>query len=266
MRLTVVGCAGSFAGPRSPASCYLVQADDAAGRTWSVVLDMGSGAFGALQRVVDPFAIDAVGLSHLHPDHFVDLCGLYVYLRYHPERGAVATGEPGNLAVRGPAATRTRLGVTYGTDDGEDFSGAFRFSRWRPDEPWQVGPLTLTPFAVEHPIEAYAVRVTGPSESGEGSAVLTFSGDTDECAGLVEAASGADLLLVEAAFVEDRDRSRGVHLTGLRAGRAAVAAGARRVVLTHLPAWTAPAAVLAEASSVYGGPLDVAAQGAVYDI
>ena len=85
----MVGCSGSFPSPDSPASCYLVEADDAQGRTWRVVLDLGSGALGPLQRytrldTVD--GLDAVVLSHLHPDHFSDVCGLYVFRRYAPGR------------------------------------------------------------------------------------------------------------------------------------------------------------------------------------
>jgi len=59
MRLTVIGCSGSFAGPDSPASSYLVQADDGQ-RTWNVLFDLGSGALGALQRHVDPADLDAL--------------------------------------------------------------------------------------------------------------------------------------------------------------------------------------------------------------
>ena len=66
MRLTIVGCSGSLAGPSSPASCYLVQAEYE-GRTWNLVLDLGNGALGALQQHIDLMAIDAVVLSHLHP-------------------------------------------------------------------------------------------------------------------------------------------------------------------------------------------------------
>src|SRR5690625_1626328 len=88
MRLTVVGCSGSMSGPDSAASCYLVQADGPDGeggtRTWSIVLDLGSGAFGALLRHLDPAHLDAVVLSHLHADHVVDMTGLEVYRRYHP--------------------------------------------------------------------------------------------------------------------------------------------------------------------------------------
>jgi ribonuclease BN (tRNA processing enzyme) len=75
MRLVVVGCAGSYPGPDSPASCYLLEEQDGAGRTWRILLDLGSGALGALHRYADPLAVDAVFLSHLHPDHCMDLCG-----------------------------------------------------------------------------------------------------------------------------------------------------------------------------------------------
>ena len=98
-----MGCAGSFPSPDSPASCYLVEADDGDGRTWRVVLDLGSGALGPLQRYTRLDALDAVVLSHLHPDHFVDVCGLYVARRYSPD-GPVA----GALPVYGPAATGAR--------------------------------------------------------------------------------------------------------------------------------------------------------------
>ena len=92
MRLTVVGCSGSFPGVGSPASCYLLQApDDVTGETVSVVVDLGSGALGALQQYVRPDGIDAVLLSHMHPDHFMDLCGLYVTRRYRPG-GATPSG------------------------------------------------------------------------------------------------------------------------------------------------------------------------------
>ena len=76
MRLTIIGCSGSFAGPNSPASSYLVQSEHE-GRTWNLVLDMGPGSLGALQRHIELDAIDAIVISHLHPDHCLDLTGLF---------------------------------------------------------------------------------------------------------------------------------------------------------------------------------------------
>jgi ribonuclease BN (tRNA processing enzyme) len=72
MRLTIVGCSGSFPGPDSPASCYLVEAEHD-GATFRLVLDLGSGALGHLQRYTDLESVDAVVLSHLHADHCLDI-------------------------------------------------------------------------------------------------------------------------------------------------------------------------------------------------
>jgi len=74
------------------------------------------------------------------------------------------------------------------------------------------------------------------------------------------------VLLAEASFQEGRDRTRGVHLTGLRAGRVAADAGCRRLVLTHVPVWTDPDVVVAEARSVFPGPVERARPGAVLHV
>lgn len=258
MRLTVVGCAGSFPGPGSAASCYLVQADDAAGRTWSVLLDLGSGALGPLQRLLDPGDVDAVALSHLHPDHMADLCGLYVYLKYRPD-GRVRAPLP----VHGPVGTERRLEEAYGSEAGERLTDQLDVHLWDPAAPVRVGPLTLTPVPVHHPVPAFGVRVEGPAEDDPArTVVLAYTGDTDACAGVDALATGADLLLSEAAFVEGRDDAvRGIHLTGRRAGEAATAGGARRLLLTHVPAWNAPDVATAEAREVYAGPVEAARPG-----
>ena len=257
MRVRVVGCSGSLPGPSSSASCYLVEADDAQGRTWRVVLDLGSGALGPLQGWTDPRTIDAVALSHLHADHCLDLCGLYVSLRYDP-----AGPPPARLPVHGPTGTAARLARAYDLEPDPGMSAELDVREWTPGAPVHVGPLTITPHPVEHPVEAYALRVEGSAEGDPSRrVVLTYSGDTDACPGLQAAAEQADLLLAEAAFEEGRDAARGIHLTGLRAGEAARDARAARLVLTHLPPWNDPDLALADARRAYDGPLELAAAG-----
>ncbi|MFP5282698.1 MAG: MBL fold metallo-hydrolase, partial [Actinomycetes bacterium] len=100
MELTVVGCSGSVSGPTSPASAYLISAPYE-GRAFSLLLDLGPGAFGALWNYLDPAEVDAVGLSHLHPDHCLDLCAFYVAARYSPSAPwpqIPLYGPPGSLA------------------------------------------------------------------------------------------------------------------------------------------------------------------------
>src|SRR5712691_9314386 len=105
MRLTVIGCAGSFPGPDSPASCYLVEADG-----FRLLLDLGNGALGGLQRHAGLFDIDAICLSHLHGDHCLDMAAYWVARTYAPDGpgpGSRSTARPARLtgwpARRAPA-------------------------------------------------------------------------------------------------------------------------------------------------------------------
>jgi ribonuclease BN (tRNA processing enzyme) len=260
VRLTVLGCAGSFPGPDSAASGYLVQADDADGRTWTVLLDLGNGALSALQRYGDPTALDAIGLSHLHADHVADMAVLNVMLRYHPD------GPRAPVAVHGPVGTAERLDQLVGKDPATSTDEQFVVSEWAVGSPVVVGPLALEPVPVNHPVPAFGIRVTGPSDADPARAVtLAYSGDTDACPGLDALADGVDLLLAEAGFLDGRDDAlRGIHLSGRRAGEAAARGGAHRLVLTHIPAWNDPAVALAEASAVYDGPIELARPGGVH--
>jgi len=259
MRLVVVGCAGSYPSADAAASSYLVQADDADGRTWTVLLDLGNGALSGLQRYGDPTALDAIAVSHLHSDHVADLVVLNVLRRYRPD------GPLPPVDLWGPQGTQERLADMAGKDPATGLDGQFRFRTWDPDAPVRVGPLTLTPVPVRHPVPAFGILVTGPWEADpDRTATIGYTGDTDECAGL-DRLAGADLLLCEAGFRDGFDDDvRGIHLTGARAGAAAARGGAGRLVLTHLTAWEAPADVVAHASAHYGGSVDVATPGATF--
>lgn len=247
MDLTIVGCSGSLAGPESPASCYLLRAEHE-GRPWQVVLDLGSGALGALQRHTDPLALDAVVLSHLHPDHCLDLTGLRVMRAHGP------TPADGDLAVHAPAGADERMARAYGVLEPEPMKG-MDFVDLVDSVPFEVGPFTITPYAMLHPVPTYGLRVEADG------AVLAYTADTDTCHGLELLLRDADLALSEASYLEGRDTGRGVHLTARRAATAARDAGARRLMLTHLPPWTSAEAASAEAAQVWPGEVEIAQVG-----
>ena len=255
MRLTVVGCSGSFPGPTSPASCYLVQAEHE-GRTWNVVLDLGNGALGPLQRFIDPRTIDAVFLSHLHPDHCIDLCGLYVIQRYHPEGAALVP-----LPVYGPTGTGPRMAEAYGLEEADAMDSEFSYRDLEDRTPVRVGPFTVTPHRVNHPIEAYGLRVEADG------AVLAYTGDTDTCDALKPLCSNASLVLADAAFVDGRDTVEGIHMSGSRAAQAALdAGGVRRLMLTHIPTWNDPEVCRDQAARVWPGEVELAVPDAAYEL
>ncbi|WP_221634234.1 MBL fold metallo-hydrolase [Nocardioides luti] len=249
--MTVVGCCGSFPGPESPASCYLLEADHH-GRTWRVLLDLGSGALGALQRYADPLEVDAVLLSHLHADHCLDLAGYYVMRKYHPD------GPQPRIPVWGPDGTADRMARAYDLPLDPGMHEEFDFRAW--DGPVQIGPFAVEPVAVDHPVPAYGLRVTADGVT------LGYSGDTGPCPGLDEVARDVDVLLAEASFVVGGDNPDGLHLTGADCGAVASRAGARSLLVTHVPPWHDPEVALREATGLYDGPCELARAGAVYEV
>ncbi len=243
MKLTVVGCSGSFPGPDSPASCYLLEHDGA-----RILLDLGNGALGALQRYADIYAIDAVLLSHLHVDHCIDLCSYYVARKYHPG------GAHQRIPVFGPSGTADRMAAAYGLPVKPGMHDEFNFMRHDPD-PTMVGPFRIETVRVAHPVETYAIKVSAGGRS------LVYSGDTGPTPALVDIARGADLALFEASFVDQPDNPVDLHMTGGQAAEHASRAGVGRLVLTHLVAWNDTARVVDEAAAVYDGELIVASSG-----
>jgi len=255
LTITVVGCSGSFAGPDSPASCYLIESTvDAV--TTRVVLDLGNGSLGPLQSYCNPVTdLDAILVTHLHPDHFIDLCGLYVLRKYNPH----GTSDVPQVLF-GPKGLFRRMQLAYYGSADVERSGEFDDRRVRDGETFEVGSLRITPVRVEHPVEAYGYRVESPAGT------VAFSGDTDATPALTPLLADADLALVDAAFVEGRDEIRGIHLTARRAVQAALTAGGvGRLVLTHIPPWNDPAVTLAEAAELWPG-VELARAGARYSL
>ena len=253
MRLVVIGCSGSYPGPDSPASSYLVEAEDG-DRTWRVLLDLGSGALGSLQQVRDPLSIDAVLISHLHPDHWFDLSGYYVMRKYHP------SGPQPRIPVYGPPGTAEHMAKAYGLPLKPGMNEEFEVFTYDRLGPITIGPLRFDVATVAHPVDAYAIKVT------HGDTALVYSGDTGPCEALVELSRGVDLLLAEAAFRDGEANPRDLHMTGREAAQAAVRAGVGRLVLTHVPPWYDARLALEEARPVFSGPLDLAHTHATYEL
>ncbi|MPZ60963.1 MAG: MBL fold metallo-hydrolase [Propionibacteriales bacterium] len=252
MKLTIVGMSGSYPGPDSAASCYLVEQEHE-GRTHRLVLDLGSGALGQLQRYTRLDEIDAVLLSHLHADHCLDLCGFYVVRRYYCEKSLP------RVPVYGPRGTAGRLARAYGLPLHPGMTTEFDFRSY-PDGRFSLGPFSIRRTRVRHPVPAYAVRI----EAGGSS--LVYSGDTGACGSLVRLAAGCDLFLCEGSFVESADNPPDLHMTGKEAAEHASRAGVGRLVLTHIPPTVDQMEVLADAKPAYAGPLDVARPGATYTL
>jgi ribonuclease BN (tRNA processing enzyme) len=244
MRLTVIGCSGSFPGPDSPASCYLLEAEG-----FRLVMDMGNGALGVLQRYAGLFGVDAICLSHLHADHCADL-GVYLVARkWAPD------GPRPPIPVYGPRGTAERV-AGFGYESKVAVQARFVFHDLAPGA-FEMGPFRVTADHVDHPVETFGFRVEHDGWR------LAYSADTGECDALVRLAKGVDLLMCEASYLEGPANPANVHLTARQAAEYASRAGVGQLLLTHLVPWNEQARTLAEATGPYDGPLSLARTGLV---
>lgn len=228
MRLTVIGCAGSAPAPDSTCSAYLVEDLD-----YKLLLDLGPGSSGPLQKYARPSEIDAAILSHGHSDHHADFTQLW-RLR------AVDDAPP--LPITLPAD-----GPTVLHENPDSFAATVA-----KEGDATYGPLNVRLARVQHAgLDAFATRV--------GDA-LCYTGDTGPCEAIDELATGARVLLAEASGL-DRDGASSGHLSAGDAARLAVRAGSKLLVLTHLRAWQDHRELLDEASAIADCPVILAQPG-----
>ncbi len=248
MKLTIVGCSGTMPGADGPASAYLVEASG-----FRLLVDCGNGASGALQRYIGLLDLDAVLITHVHADHCLDLV-VYSYARRY------GTGNPKPIPVYGPAGLQERLLQAFDVAPADRLDSVYEFRTLR------EGRRTIGPFAIDlapmnHPVETYGLRIMADGAS------ITYSADTGASPALVDLARNADLLLCEAAFAHGAPGNvEGLHLTGRQAGEHATKAGAKRLVLTHIPPWIDADNALADAGATYAGPLELARAGKTYNL
>src|SRR5699024_10576291 len=139
------------------ASSYLLEHEDADGRLWRVLMDLGSGAFGPLQNVIDPADLDAVIISHLHPDHYLDLTGLEAFWAYHSrtDLGKLPIHAPAPLPVRSCAVLCRAWSVLEGVT-----SAPFDYPPLTVHHRFAICPLQIQTLVVLHPVVAYGFRIT----------------------------------------------------------------------------------------------------------
>jgi len=206
----------------------------------NIWLDCGNGTFANLQQHIAPQALDAVVITHEHPDHCVDIYGLHVLFHYGLER----TGLP----VYAPEGLDDRLGVLLGSGWG----GTFDWHTIGEGDGVAVGDLALRFSRTDHPPPTYAVELRGDDRR------LVYTADTGPNWTVGAFGAGADLVLSEATYQEGQ-KSWPLHLTAAEAGRAAREAGARRLMLTHLWPELDPKASVTEGSDAFGDSVTLAA-------
>ena len=239
LSLTVLGCSGSYPGPGQACSGYLVRCG-----TSTVWLDAGPGTLANLQRHVGLDGVDAVVLSHSHPDHWSDIEGFFVACRYVVERS--------DVPVYAPAGIRDllRTGSTEPVLRWHDVADGGAVT---------IGPMRLSFFRTDHPPETLAVRVDAGGRS------LGYSADSGPAWSLSALGPGLHLALCEATFLRDREGSA-PHMSARQAGATARAAGVERLLITHLWPVVDHGAARSEAAHAFGQPVHLAFANQTYPV
>ncbi len=236
-----IGVGAAWARTGEVQSAYLVRA----GRT-SLCLDLGAGALNALQAHLPPHELDAVVISHRHPDHCIDLLALHVYMYWGP-------GAGGRMRVLGPAGLSDHLRVVSSSRGWDE---SLAFEAVCAGVAVGVGDARLTFTEVPHIPGTFAVRVE------HGGRSVVYGADCTENDALVALAVGADLLIAECGD-GPVDLPRSPHMSGGAAGRTAARAGVRRLRLTHCFPERDRDATIAAARAEFDGDVGWATQGEV---
>lgn len=232
--------------PGAAGAAYLVRSGSNA-----LVLDLGQGSFPRLAAALEPSTLDAILISHLHPDHFIDLVALRHYLRwqFQPAR---------HVRVIAPDGLERRLDALH---DEPGFSAASLDIEAVQVGSFEVGTIGVEAARVTHTRDSHAFRVS--AESGVG---LVYSGDCGRASDLEGLVRPGDALLCEVSFGPGPVPVDALHLDGPAVGDLGARTGAGRILLTHLQMGFDPAATIDAVASRYAGPVDLVEPGARFVI
>lgn len=238
--VVVLGASGTYPLPGSACSGYLIRRG-----SQSVWIDAGTGTFANLQQHTDFRDLDAVVLSHMHPDHVLDIYPFYHALRFAPT-------DPRGLPVYSPSGAEELL-LKFMEINPEpafgDFAGYLQFEKVRHCDEITIAGFDFRFAEAIHPVETYAMRIQA------GGKVLTYSADSGPSDDVMKAAKDADVFIVEATLQESNPALVEIHMTAEEAGIMAAEANCGRVVLTHLWPGLDPEVSISQAAKHYDGEI-----------
>lgn len=244
MHVIVLGAAGTYPGPGRPCSGFLLRH-----RTTSVLIDCGPGVFGPLAERMRPEDLDGLVISHIHPDHCTDVMALHHYLTYGPPQDAA-------IPTMAPPGVKELMGAFARADDAEHpFFHVLAWDVVEAGSDRRCGDVTLRFGLSDHPVPTLCVRAEADGRA------LAYSSDTGAGGDAFTLAEDADLFICEATWQEGEVWTDGLHLSAAVAGEKAAAAGAKRLMLTHIRPELAPERSLGEAAATFGGEVLVALPG-----
>jgi ribonuclease BN (tRNA processing enzyme) len=248
VELTVLGSDGAF--PRAGGACsgYLLRHEG-----FNLVLDLGPGAFSQLQRHVPHDDVDAIVVSHEHPDHCLDLYPLYTARRFHLE-------PLPPLPLFAPSGVFERVAALEDGPERDEMGRSFDVREIEPGDGFEIGPYRVSTRLLPHWVPNAGLRIS------VGDRVLAYTGDTGPSSEIEVIGRDADLVVSEASWQGSREDPPPFHLTARQAGEHARRAGAARLLLTHFWPTLHRDTSGAEAREAFSGEVLLAEEGAVLPV
>ncbi len=241
LRITIIGSSGTYSSADSACSSYLLRTS-----TTTVLVDAGPGSSMELQRQVDLGEIDAIVLSHEHPDHWTEMPSLYHAYRY----GIEILGLP----VFGTAGTKVRLDAV----SPDATATAFAWTTIDESSAFSIGDMAFTFSATDHPVETLAIRIAS------GGVAVAYSADTGPAWSPKDFGNHIDLIVYETTLPTELEEAKIPHVSGRQAGERAAAAGIKTLVLTHVPPGHDPTERAAAIGETFSGTVEIAVPGATF--
>lgn len=238
MRLTVVGFWGAYPAKGEATSCYLIEKDG-----FRLLIDCGSGALAQLPNYIDPYDLDAVILSHYHPDHIADI-GVLQHL----------------IKVQNLIQNEKRILNIFGHNQDKDgfqslTSSDTRAVAYQPGQPLELGPFMIEFLKTAHPVPCYAMRIT------DGEKIIVYTADSSYQESFIPFSQNADLLITDCNFYKGQDGSKPGHMTSQEGAMIAEKADVKMLLLSHHPHFGERAQLKIEAEQYYSGKICLAKTG-----
>ncbi|KYC97177.1 MBL fold metallo-hydrolase [Heyndrickxia sporothermodurans] len=244
MKLTVIGPWGGYPKVNGASAGYLLEHEG-----FHLLVDCGSAVLSKLQQYINPEQLDAVIISHYHPDHIADIGVL---------QHALIIGKYMDKNIK-------TLPIYGHNEDAHGFQSLF-FDDVTKGVPYgesdkvSIGPFKVTFLRTKHPVPCFAMRIEA------GDSIFVFTADSSYLESFSPFAANADILLCESNFYGDMDGSAAGHMTSYEAGEIARAAQVKNLILTHLPQYGDLNRLKSEAAEKFSGNIFVAEEGLVIDL
>lgn len=243
MKLTIIGFWGGYPKKNEASSGYLLEHNG-----FRLLVDCGSGVLSKLQNYLEPEQLDAVIISHYHPDHIADI-GVLQHAR-------LIQGFLGKSFDSLPI-----YGHSFDQQEFEKLTYKMitKGAAYIPEQALSVGPFVIHFLQTNHPVECYAMRI-----EVEGK-VFVYTADTSFKEELIDFSRDADILLCECNFFKGQNGQGAGHMTSIDAGTLAYKANVKKLILTHLPQFGELSMLVEEAKSMYSGSISLANEGMIIE-